>query len=264
MSGGRGKVHPQTVEIIAAYRNGSSRREIVQEFGVTLGWLGGILARNNVLLSEVERLERQRNGCMKGRAIIKEGQIRPGVQLRPVPEGFADLAPTMLKFELIKHYRTSETVLARWLEETGVKSRAPSWKRPMPADFAEVGPTMSKTQLCRHYSVNNEAVNRWLLEAGVTAAKAMPGNYTNHPRPVVRVRSMITPYEHQAEATPYDDALFVLRKANPVYRCNDRGGFDPKGKFFRIGASCHIMTGDELLARAERVRERESDRSIAA
>ena len=45
----------------------------------------------------------------------------------------------------------------------------------------------------------------------------------------------------------------VRMMATPV-RCNDKGGYDPKGKMWRVGWS--ILTGAELLERAERTKAR--------
>lgn len=42
----------------------------------------------------------------------------------PVPEGFAELAPTMLLVELCRHYGCGDKLIHRWLEECGVSMKA--------------------------------------------------------------------------------------------------------------------------------------------
>ena len=43
--------------------------------------------------------------------------------IRPVPDDFTDIAPTMTKLDMIKHYKTSYPVLDRWIAETGVRAK---------------------------------------------------------------------------------------------------------------------------------------------
>lgn len=46
--------------------------------------------------------------------------------LRPVPDDFAAICPTMTKAKLKVHYRTSDPVLERWIIETGAKPKTHS------------------------------------------------------------------------------------------------------------------------------------------
>lgn len=43
--------------------------------------------------------------------------------LRPVPDDFTTVCPTMTKAKLKSHYKTSDTVLERWCVETGAKPK---------------------------------------------------------------------------------------------------------------------------------------------
>ena len=49
---------------------------------------------------------------------------------------------------------------------------------------------------------------------------------------------------------PEDQAADVLRRYGPVYRCDERGRMDTKGKLWRFGMV--ICDGEELIARADR------------
>lgn len=53
----------------------------------------------------------------------------------PVPSDFATVAPTMTKRALREHYRTSHSVVVRWIAETGIEPKPrflkpPSYSRP--------------------------------------------------------------------------------------------------------------------------------------
>jgi hypothetical protein len=69
-------------------------------------------ASNRVILRWAEE-----SGC--GRR--KQGPSIP-VNLRQVPEGFAELAPTKTKTQLGEIYKASHLIVNRWLAEAGVKA----------------------------------------------------------------------------------------------------------------------------------------------
>lgn len=52
------------------------------------------------------------------------GKGLPAWNRRPVPEGYAELAPKMSGNQLGQHFGTSYTVVMRWAEETGIYPRA--------------------------------------------------------------------------------------------------------------------------------------------
>ncbi len=181
-----------------------------------------------------------------------------GCSLRPVPDDFAQVAPTMFQSKLAKHYKTSEIAVKRWIKETGVKPMKgdnPSKFKalPVPDDFAELAPTMFNAELARHYGSSYKTIRRWLTEAGVEAKHYKP----RPQRGSKAARSMANILPRQIIKTNvksiYDEAADALRRERfPVNRCNEKGSFNPKGKFWRVGWS--VLTGDELLERAARYR----------
>lgn len=182
-----------------------------------------------------------------------------GSNKRPVPNDFAEVAPTMLQSKLAKHYRTSESAVKRWIEETGVtplKGHPCKYKAaPCPSDFAEVAPTMGIVALSKHYGISHKTIKRWLQETGTQPKRYDPSENRPRSRKSVATVRHILPREivKTRTRTIYEDAADTLRRERfPVNRCNEKGGFDPKGKFWRVGWS--VLTGDELLERAARYR----------
>lgn len=170
----------------------------------------------------------------------------------PVPPDFTQKAKELHQAALCRHYKCSDAKIRRWLRDADVKAaepkRGPSCnRRPMPDDFAKKAPTMTKVELRAHYSTNDNAINRWLAEAGVSSKRhKSPGGFKFSRTPGISNIAKLTNY------TIYDDAANILRKYGPVYRCDDNGIANHKGKFWRIGSV--IATNDELLKRASRKR----------
>lgn len=186
-----------------------------------------------------------------------------GSNRRPVPNDFAQVAPTLCLSALSKHYQTSDMVVRRWCKNTGINparatNRGGKAPRPAPADFARVAPTMSINALSAHYKINARGIKRWIEETGVASkpyiasppkprerrvsnpgAMSKMGRVNGSKLAPIRVKSI------------YDEAADVLRRERfLVNRCNERGGYDPQGKFWRVGWS--TCTPDELLVRAAR------------
>lgn len=76
---------------------------------------------------------------------------------RPVPEDFAELAPTMTKTGLSEHYGTANKIVERWCAETGIsaKRRQPRKRNvfTMPSNGA---PTVERL---RNYGIHDEAAD---------------------------------------------------------------------------------------------------------
>lgn len=168
---------------------------------------------------------------------------------RAMPADFPERAPQMSREELCRFYSASNRSIAHWVQQSGVKTRGnvgnPSWnKRPLPDDFAEIAPKLSKNALRRRYNCSGEILNRWLAEAGVSAREYDPKQAAGlNLVPVGKINLAAT------SKTIFDCAADVLRRERfTVYRCDDRGRFDLKGEYWRIGFS--VLTGDELLERA--------------
>lgn len=181
-----------------------------------------------------------------------------GCSLRPVPDDFARVAPTMFQSKLAKHYKTSEKAVKRWIKETGIAPmkavNVTKFKAlPVPDGFAELAPTMFNAELARHYGASYKTIRRWLTEAGVEAKhyKLRPHKSSKGARTVANILPRQIVKTHVKSI--YDEAADALRRERfPVNRCDDRGRFDPKGDFWRVGWS--VLTADELLQRAARYR----------
>ena len=175
--------------------------------------------------------------------------------IRPCPEGFAEMFGKLPIGAIADHYKAAPRTIERWRLECGLPASKVYNSRPIPADFAQVAPTMGKMELARHYKAGKAAVGRWLLQSGIKA-KAAGASSKRTQAPFVRAVPGSGFKNHYGNLTPtrtssiYDDAADIIRAKCPVYRCNEKGGYDPKGKFWRVGWS--VITPDELLERAER------------
>lgn len=149
---------------------------------------------------------------------LKRTGFYRGHHKRPVPDDFAQLAPTMTHTKLRQHYGVDGTALRRWLAEAGV-SPAVYVARRRP-DTAERNRERRK-------------------------GKA-PARYHRGPQ-VVAMDSR--------RWSPVDLAADVLRRERwVVYRCDEKGVAKPEGLFWRVGNV--VCDGDELLARAARYQDK--------
>lgn len=181
---------------------------------------------------------------------------------RPIPDDFRELALTMPRYKLALHYVVAQRTIQIWFETLGIEAKwqniaAEKTRRPVPADFMQVAPTMTKAGLFRHYRCSDRVVARWLAETGVQCLVYIP----NPPRkpsapPKLRQVPGAKPRQiTQTNKTMFDLAADVLRRERfHVHRCNERGGFDLKGQYWRCGYS--VLTDDELLARAAKYEQR--------
>lgn len=62
---------------------------------------------------------------------IRFGLPERGLEAAPVPDDFAEVAPTMLLKELVDHYEASSAVVYRWMRVTGVKPKKPDAPPPL-------------------------------------------------------------------------------------------------------------------------------------
>lgn len=177
------------------------------------------------------------------------------------PVDLADMAAQMTGKQLMKHYHAGYWRMSRWLAQTGIKTREPlSFNRiPVPADFAEIAPTLTKAELLTRYGITQyKTLNRWIEDSGVQA-KAPPAKVTpiRHTGGGLKLPGYGVGYGVQLTRTTsiHDLAADVLRRERwNVNRCDERGRYAEKGKFWRVGTV--VCDGDALLARAERYRRR--------
>lgn len=175
-----------------------------------------------------------------------------------VPADLAERARTMSVADLAERYAIPRSTMGKMLKREGiipgVRRNVPN-KIPVPADLAELAPTMTQTELSRHYGVSSDAVKRWLREEELAAKRHVPTpprapRYNRPPLRYVRQPGHSNVAAIKSNYTAEDHAADVLRRFGPVYRCDEKGGGDPKGKFWRVGNV--VLTGAELIARAER------------
>lgn len=210
-----------------------------------------------------------------GQAAVERWMREAGITVqrrRPMPQDFIEQAKVLCRIELAKHYKTGDTQVNRWLGEAGITAAKASRVGgrpgdPPPEDFASVAPTMTRSALARHYGRHFRVIERWLDILDIDALAYAPPPKIEKPRQEklrqskprqIRQRGYVRPGDYQIAKTKvstiYDDAAFVLRAYSPTYRCDERGRFNEKGKFWRMGNA--LMTPDELLERAERYRSR--------
>lgn len=91
-----------------------TRRDLMAQFGLT----------KRMLATRLKKL-----GIDPPRAIA-----RPSVR-KPVPAGFAAVAPTMLKADLKVHYGVGHNTLDRWLKEAGVRAKTEPRKSVVQRDL---------------------------------------------------------------------------------------------------------------------------------
>lgn len=197
-----------------------------------------------------------------GQATVTRWMREAGIPMRGdnkrlIPADFTEVAPTMCVNALAKHYRADDKTIKRWLSQTGIcaaqGNQGGRRGTPPPLDFAEIAPTLGLVALSKHYGISHKTIKRWMNETGVKAKPHVPHERSQPKRKfnrVVRIRPGDFQISRTRVTTIYEDAANVLRAYTAVYRCNERGGFDVKGKFWRAGNI--ILTPDELLERAAR------------
>lgn len=204
------------------------------------------------------------SATMGGKALCKLFKCSPqqvrtwrggSIVLAPRPSAPADFlerAGLMSGTALALHYKVGRRLVTHWLKDAKIKAGhaipgKPAFnRRPVPDDFLILARTMHKTALKTHYGTSDAVINRWVQETGVTLKQWVATKHN-----VLRL-----PHGHLAQTRTtsiYDDAADDLRRERfPVNRCNDKGGYDEKGRFWRVGWS--ILTPDELLQRAAKYR----------
>lgn len=176
--------------------------------------------------------------------------------LRAIPSDFAEKAKTMCRNQLVKHYRTSDKAVGRWADECGVHPLK-VMMRPAPADWEQLCAKHTAAELRRLLQADIKVIKRWIKE---TEIEPVPfdrkGIIPPNRRPNL-LKQMGTPHKAIIRDKPrsiWDDAADVLRHYGPVYRCDERGRADQKGRYWRAGMV--ILTPDDLLSRADRYRRR--------
>lgn len=158
---------------------------------------------------------------------------------RPMPDDFAEMRAKHSLAYLIKHYQCGNRAIQRW----NVSLNGPSKRKtriPVPDNFLAIAPRLTKLGMGREWNVSNTVIDRWLKETGV---KLFVRGYNKDLRTVKAAPARTL--------TEFDLAADKLRKRGPVSRCTKDGAFSLTGTHWRVGNK--VVSGDELLARAERV-----------
>lgn len=180
--------------------------------------------------------------------------------LRAIPSDFAQKAKTMCRNQLVKHYRTSDKVVRRWADEVGISLSNGRNGHPVPEKWEELAAVNTIVDLQRMFNVDRKVIKRWMVE---TEIEPVPFNrkgiipVNRKPKSERAFKVMGSPHKAIIRDKPrsiWDDAADVLRHYGPVYRCDEKGKADQKGRYWRAGMV--ILTPDELLARADRYRRR--------
>lgn len=172
---------------------------------------------------------------------------------KPMPDDFAQVVLTMPRHDLARHYGTSYRAVQRWIAEAGVnvsfRQGVPaSNRRPVPDDWEQNAPTMAKFALMKLYRTSDTVIDRWAAETGVAPKPYKPTNPLSRMGQHHRVKIATQSPRSMAEMAADD----LRRERFTIHRCNERGRFDLKGKYWRLGFS--IITDDELLVRAAKYR----------
>ena len=173
-------------------------------------------------------------------------------RLRPMPADFVEMRQKLGGIDhLVKHYHSSSEAVARWIAEAGLPSLTRR-RPPLPDDFAQMREAIGGVnKLAAHYHTSSRTIRGWLDQAGLPKLSNEPRN----PRPkrasFFKMPRTGLPNVHRLNNYgPEDHAADTLRKFGAVYRCDERGKVNTKGKFWRFGNV--ILTPDELIQRAER------------
>lgn len=119
--------------------------------------------------------------------------------------------------------------------------------RAVPDDFKKMAPLMTKSQLAKHYKVKwMGTIDRWLKEARVQARAYVP-----HANRLSKMGIVHRPAEFVKRKDEFEIAADILRRERyPVNRCNENGGYNATGKFWRVGRN--VLTNEQLIEKAER------------
>lgn len=211
-------------------------------------------------MHQLALMRHYRAGIETVRRWCAEAKVRPipaKRASRKPPADFADIAPTMSIIQLKRRYKTGGDTILRWASETGVEPRRGTFKvkRDVPADFAERCAEMRLFQLREHYSATAPTLKRWMAETGARPLVHQKQPPAPKPRPrSEHIRLPGNPLSRipERDISREGQAAEHLRRWFPnVHRCDEKGQFSLKGKFWRCGMS-DPLTGPELIEKAKR------------
>jgi hypothetical protein len=130
-------------------------------------------------------------------------------------------------------------------------------RNPLPANWEALCAEHTAAEITRLLGVGFKVVKRWMKETEIEPRPYDRKGVVPVNRKPQAIRQMGVPHKAIIRDKPrsiWDDAADVLRHYGPVYRCDEKGTADQKGRYWRAGMV--ILTPDDLLARADRYRRR--------
>lgn len=88
--------------------------------------------------------------------------------LRPMPDGFAQVAYEYGLKQLARQFNAGQVVIIRWRNELGSADPRKISDDP-PTDLKQLIGKLNKTQLQKHYGVGESRLNKWLKAAGISS-----------------------------------------------------------------------------------------------
>lgn len=174
-----------------------------------------------------------------------------------MPADFAEQAKIKCRYQLVKHYRTSDKAVGRWIDESGIQPLKVIM-RPVPVDWEQLCATHTAADLTRLLQADIKVIKRWISETEIEPVPYERKGVIPVNRKPQAFKQLGTPHKAIIRDKPrsiWDDAADVLRAERwAVFRCDEKGKADQKGRYWRAGMV--ILTPDDLLARADRYRRR--------
>lgn len=190
--------------------------------------------------------------------IDKRGGNRARHEVRPMPDDFAQQAKDKNRSQLVKHYRTSDKAVGRWIDESGFTPRR-TVNRLVPDNWEQLCAVHTAAELTRLLVADIKVIKRWIAETKIEPVPfdrkgIIPVN--RKPKSERAFKVMGSPHKAIINTRPrsiWDDAADVLRAERwVVYRCDEKGKADQKGRYWRAGMV--ILTPDSLLEKADKYR----------
>jgi len=131
-------------------------------------------------------------------------------------------------------------------------------RNPLPANWEALCAEHTAAEITRLLGVGFKVVKRWMKETEIEPRPYDRKGVVPVNRKPQAIRQMGVPHKAIIRDKPrsiWDDAADVLRAERwAVFRCDEKGKADQKGRYWRAGMV--ILTPDDLLARADRYQRR--------
>jgi len=195
-------------------------------------------------------------------------------QAFPLPADFIEHMGDSFE-SLACRYGVSTRTIRRLVRQTGLDRKPKIFGRskgPAPEGYAEIARERHAHELEAKYGVSEQVRRRWDREIGYERKRIAPARVEPPKNPRGRPAYMTAPVDRPiVDVSRAGMAADYLRRFGPVYRCNAMGRpvdalIDGKpnrdATHWRCGNA--IVTGDDIIERAESKRRREAERRLAA